>query len=112
MRPLKTAQNVMLALCLFPPDSSISFWKKMVYIVFAIGVILSQIITCAALLAFIYKNVQINFVKTLFAFCTLICASVMTYIAWIGFLLRREIYIIFESLDEIYDTSKAIFKTR
>ncbi|XP_031632738.1 odorant receptor 67a-like [Contarinia nasturtii] len=106
MKPIPSLQQMMTWLCLLPPDNYTSVWKKRAYIGFSVVLILMQIITMIASVAFILKNRINNYEETLFAYCLVFYTLAKIYTALVAFYVRHGISIVVSNLTKIYDTDK------
>ncbi|XP_031638775.1 uncharacterized protein LOC116350919 [Contarinia nasturtii] len=106
MKPIPTAQQMMIWLCQLPPENSTSVWKKLAYIGFTIVMTLAQFTLSLASVAFILKNGTNNFEQTLFAACVFISALGAVYIELEIVFMQHRFSNILKNLATIYGANK------
>lgn len=111
MRPLATAESVLIWLCLYPPNKTISIWKRYAYIAFTTTMIIIQAAGITAGIVFVARFISVELEKCLFVSFVIFCHVCTVYMGFIAFLLRKQIPNIFRDLSEIYkERKKRLFK--
>lgn len=112
MKPLASAEFVLTWLCLYPPDASTSIWKRRLFIAFTTLIITVQFIGITAGIVFVTKFISIELEKCLFVSFVIFCHACTVYMAFVAFLLRKQIPNIFRDLSDIYNQCKILFQIR
>lgn len=108
MKPLKTIQQVLTWLCIYPTENNTGIWRKFICMVTASIVIGTLSAAVLAGLAFVRKFIAVDFNSSLDAvyvvmgFIPLINSFVMMI------LLNHYIVAIFDALNNIYDERKSV----
>lgn len=112
MKILKTSQRVQMWLCGFPPDDSVSKWKRCAFVLFTSWIILVHSTSIIAGVTFIYRNVSINLEATLFSLYHTMGSTSMLYQSIVTVLSSRGIAAIYQGLSKIYNESEYATKVK
>lgn len=106
MRSLKTNQQVLTWLCVFPPEKCVSTWKRIADIAFTLIIVVGQLLCVISSASFIWKYVSTNLEESLFSLVHSIPGSGTLYQGVVILILRRSLIAIFDQLSKIYDKSE------
>ena len=105
MQPLATTKRIMTWLCMCPSDESTSRQKR-VYIAYSSAVLIINLISFSASLAYCIQFFYTDFEGAAFAFMVDIAGVGLIYSMIIAILMRQQILNIFTCLSTIYNSSK------
>lgn len=110
IKPLKTTQQVLTWLCIFPPQQNTRKLQKLMYKVFSLTVFMVLSFQVCASLAYVWKFIAIDFETSMDA-----AHPIMGWIPLINSfvvmsLLKQRIIEIFTTLSNIYDKRKFFIK--
>lgn len=106
MNPLQKNQRVLVWLCMLSTDKLATIWKKLAYIIFtSILCITSMNIAIWPSVFYLRKYLSIDLESCLYALFQILLGASMLY-AYILFLPRKRLDIIFINLAKIYRKSK------
>ena len=109
MKALVTTQRVLTwyRIC-HANESTTSSWQKMLFSIFSIVCLIANACAVAASVTFLLKFISSNLEESLYALFQCAAYSNVVYIHIAAFLQRKKVTSVFESLTEIYETSKKL----
>ena len=109
MKALVTTQRVLTwyRIC-HANESTTSSWQKMLFSIFSVVCLIANACAVAASVTFLLKFISSNLEESLYALFQCAAYSNVVYIHIAAFLQRKKVTSVFESLTEIYETSKKL----
>lgn len=106
MKPLKTIQQVLTWLCIYPPEKNIEKKQYLIYIAFSLTGIVALLSLVLASLAFIWKFIAIDFDASMDALYPIMgwIPLINAFVTMIR--LKHQIVAIFDALSSIYNERK------
>lgn len=111
MRPLEKIIRVLTWTSLYPPDENTSKSRKRVYVCIRVSIMTVMFCSFIGFGAFFIKFVSTDLELALMAVTSLCSSSSTLHMLVFSFLARLRIKSIFDSLSDIYDACKYLFKT-
>lgn len=110
MQPLKTNQQVLTWLCIYPIDKSSSKQMACEYIIFSWIIFTLNLCAFVSPVQFIIKFVSTDLESCVFALFQVSATANVVYMTIIAFLLREKITAIFTGLSIIYAASENLYR--
>lgn len=109
--PLLANRQVLVWLCIYPTRESTSNWKRLAYIFVVCSIFITNLCALIASGAFISTYISIDLEASLYALSLIFAFSGATYVIFIALFMKKKIFALFESLTEIYRSSKDLIKS-
>lgn len=104
--PLATCQRVLTWISVYPVANDISIWKKILFKLFPLVIFATDLAGLTASVVFFWRYISTNLEECLYAIFQISGLLGMANSVIVTFILRHKIPLIFNSLANIYETSK------
>lgn len=105
-KPLELSRQILIWLCMCPPDMQTSSWQKVVYALFTLTVFSATVSTLVASVIFFLEFVLVDLAESLHGFANGIASIGLCHLMIVAFILRYKISFIFEQLSTVYSSGK------